>query len=237
MQLSTSLSFKPADLIFDIGAHTGNKADKMLKMGAHVVCIEPQPKLIQQLHRKFRSNLNVSIVGKALADKPGKLKMSICNESPTISTFSEEWKHGRFSEYNWDTEAEIETTTLDQIIREYGIPQYCKIDVEGFELQVLKGLSVPIPLISFEFTIEFLDNGKRCVDYLARLGFKEFNYMLGENENFEIPAWVGTDMLFDSIKKIDDLLLWGDIYARYPANTDTHNAFTVKEKSKGNVFY
>jgi len=47
--------------------------------------------------------------------------------------------------------------TLDAAtIETFGKPFYCKIDVEGWELDVLKGLSQPIPLISFEFHL----NGK-----------------------------------------------------------------------------
>src|SRR5262249_60695009 len=53
----------------------------------------------------------------------------------------------------WDETAAIEVNvvTLDSLIDEFGVPDYIKIDVEGFDLEVLRGLSQPIALLSVEF--------------------------------------------------------------------------------------
>ena len=44
----------------------------------------------------------------------------------------------------------VPVTTLDQLILRYGRPYYCKVDVEGYEVEVFRGLTQPIPMISFE---------------------------------------------------------------------------------------
>src|SRR6476619_1397540 len=84
------------DLIFDVGANAGNKADLFLSSGARAVCIEPQPACIEALSRRFGSNPKVTIVNKGLADKQGVLNLSVCSQATTISTFNDQWKTGRF---------------------------------------------------------------------------------------------------------------------------------------------
>ena len=208
-------SISPGDLVFDVGANLGAKAEKFLSLGARVVCIEPQSKMVETLRGKFREMGAVTVVGKALSDSPCVLTMSICDEAPTISTFSEEWMHGRFSEYRWDRKERVEATTLDLLVQEFGVPKYCKIDVEGFELQVLRGLTKPVPLLSFEFTKEFFSNALRCIEYLSILGYRDFNFSLAESETFSFSSWVAASEVIRALEKIEDPLLWGDIYARF----------------------
>ena len=141
----------------------------------------------------------------------------IYEEAPTISTMSNKWKNeGRFSKYyKWTTQEKASITTLDKLILSYGLPKFCKIDVEGFEESVLKGLTKPIPFISFEFTREFFDDAKKCVDYLYQLGYVKFNFSLGESKKFLFQKWIAPDELYKKIADLVDPLLWGDIYARF----------------------
>ena len=143
--------------------------------------------------------------------------MMICEEADTISTMSERWKReGRFStDYKWNKEFQVPVTTLDNVIREYGLPKLCKIDVEGFEYTLLKGLTRPIPYICFEFTREFFDDAKKCIEYLLTLGHAEFNCSIGESCEFLFERWVSTEELYRRIGSIEDDLLWGDIYVKF----------------------
>lgn len=212
---ATQSATKAIPIVFDIGANVGAKAKGFLDDGYRVVCVEPQPEMIKALHQTFDGNPKVSIVGKALADKPGSLTMSICSAAPTISTFSEEWKQGRFSEYSWDKKVDVPVTTLDTLISEFGVPAYCKIDVEGFEFEVISGLNQTIPLLSFEFTKEFIGRAKQCIAHLHALGFQEFNFKIAESDSYAINTWANPNELFSTIANIKDDLLWGDIYARH----------------------
>jgi FkbM family methyltransferase len=126
---------KKGDLCFDVGAHKGNRAAAFLKIGARVIAVEPQKSCIKFLQSKFGKNPNFVLVGKGLAESEGELTMSICEEADDISTFSEKWKMGRFSQYEWNKKELTQVTTLDNLIKEFGPPIFCKIDVEGFEYQ------------------------------------------------------------------------------------------------------
>jgi hypothetical protein len=85
---------------------------------------------------------------------------------------------GGFSEFTWTGKQTIEVTTLDSLIEEFGSPGFIKIDVEGYEFEVLSGLSRPVRALSFEFP-EYLAAASQRVERLCSLGNTEFNYSLG----------------------------------------------------------
>ena len=168
------------DLVFDVSANIGSKTEIYLARGARVVCFEPQPECVSALREKYQDNHSVTVADKGLGDRCGQMRLYICSNANTISKFSDEWKTGRFSGHSWDKTITVEVTTLDKAIEIYGRPVYCKNDVEGYKFDVLKGLSQPVPCLSFEFTKEFLGNARRCVAHLEILGYKHFNLLLEE---------------------------------------------------------
>jgi FkbM family methyltransferase len=209
---------KRGDLCFDVGANVGKFTKVFLKLGAKVVCVEPQETCLQQLYKSFGNDKNVIIVGKAVGECEGYGELMICEDATTISTMSTKWKNeGRFSKnYKWTkAQNKVPVTTLDALILSYGLPKFCKIDVKGFEESVLKGLTKSIPLISFEFTTEFFDDAKKCINRLQSIGRVGFNCTLGESWKFLFSKWVAPDELYEKIAELDNKLLWGDIYARF----------------------
>ena len=110
---------------------------------------------------------------KGLCEKECIRTFHLSNAS-TISSFSDEWissvKNTRFKGFNRDRTMEVEMTTLDKLIETYGIPVFIKIDVEGYELEVLKGLSKPVRLISFEYTVpERPDRVIDCIRTVSKI--------------------------------------------------------------------
>jgi FkbM family methyltransferase len=205
------------DLVFDVGANIGNRAKFFNDLGARVVCVEPQEKCVAILKEKFKNNPAITIVPKGLSDKVGTITLYTSDESSVIATMSEKWKdEGRFAgNTNWNNSKIVELSTLDILISEFGLPKFCKIDVEGFEKNVLSGLSNKIPFISFEFTMEFLNDAIDCLTILQKNGAIKVNYSVGETMLFANPDFMPMEDCIAQIKASNDNLLWGDIYVKY----------------------
>ena len=205
---------QPGDLCFDVGANIGQKTDIFLSCGAKVIVIEPQRGCIQYLRMKYRKNKNVIIVDKALDAQEGSQEFYIC-EANAISTMSRAWiqktqQTGRYSQFRWENPVKVETTTLNQLISEYGIPQFCKIDVEGYELQVIRGLSQPIPYISIEIAPESIQVVRECLTYLGKLGKIRLNFS-SNSLNFLFPAWKTKEEMVNFLENSKNKL-FGDTY-------------------------
>jgi FkbM family methyltransferase len=203
------------DLFFDVGAHLGDKSKELIKNKINVVMIEPQPECLKELKKLYSKNPFVTIIPMGLGRSKQKLEMSVNSKQPVISTFAEHWKTGRFSESVWDKKITVDITTLDELIKKFGNPKFIKIDVEGFEHEVLLGLTKKSGIISFEFASEFIENAYKSIDYLISIGYTEFNYSLGERRKF-YTQWSNANTIKEGLKnniKEDDLL-WGDLYCK-----------------------
>lgn len=207
---------KEGNLCFDVGANTGKIAEIFLLLGARVVCLEPQKNCLRQLKKVVGKNPNATIIGEAVGERKGEGVLMICDSASTIATMSEEWQqHSRFSrDYKWSKSQPVTVTTLDSLVDEYGLPAFCKIDVEGFEESVLKGLTKPIPVLSFEFAKEFPAKTVNCLQYLASINYSEFNCTFGDTNQFMSSQWLKPEQVSQRIDSFSDETLWGNIYAR-----------------------
>ena len=209
---------KRGDLCFDIGANYGNRTEVFLELGAKVLALEPQPLPLKYLRRIFKDNVMVD--ERAAGEKEGIATLFISN-STSLTSISKEWvdvvSKGRFSKVNWNKSVEVNITTLDNLIKEYGKPDYCKIDVEGFELEVLKGLSQTINLISFEYTIpEFTEKAIDCLTHLSSLGNIVCNYSIGETLQFGLKQWMESEKFVELFKEFPkEGIIDGDIYVMF----------------------
>ncbi len=207
----------PGNLCFDVGANIGNRTEAFLALGAKVVAVEPQSECARMMSLRFRNRIN--LVQKALGANEAEGTIYI-SETSEISSLSKDWidsvSKSRFQNSEWKKSETVPVTTLDQLISENGVPKFCKIDVEGYEEHVLKGLTHPIPYISLEYTIpERLDQCFSCLDQLSKLGAFECNYTVGENMGFEFPGWVSQSTLRNRILEIAPQALFGDIYIHF----------------------
>ena len=207
------------DLCFDVGGNIGAKTDAFLVLGAKVICIEPQESCLKILTAKYKNNNRVVIVNKALSSNEGEKKIFIASEN-TISSMSEEFiktvKETRFTTHTWDKEVVCHTTTLDELIHSYGIPKFCKIDVEGYEVEILKGLSKPIPYISIEFTPELKHLSFDCIEHMSKIADYKFNYSEGESLKYGFDNWVTKEEMINFLSKNNDFKKsFGDVYMKF----------------------
>ena len=210
---------KPGDLCFDIGANMGNRTKIFLKLSTTVVAVEPQDECMKVLQKFYSGNERLKLVKKALGEVEGQVEMMISNEH-AISSMSKEWieevkKSGRFSEFTWNKKQMVTITTIDKLIDQYGIPSFIKIDVEGYEYQVIRGLTRPIHTLSVEFIPEFIESTFRCINYLSTLGDIQLNYSLGESMMLAFQDWVTPQQMVGTLSGYRNDRLFGDVYVRF----------------------
>ncbi len=206
------------DLCFDVGANSGDKSDVFLGLGARVVAVEPQMKCAKILRGKFGQNPNCTIIEKALGASEG-VGIMYLHDSDVLSTLSTEWmermrESGRFQGALWRKQIAVPLTSLDRLIEQHGVPVFCKIDVEGYEWNVLQGLSHPLPALSLEFAEETIHNTVRCIKRLEELGNYEFNCIKGDKTSLELKQWVDSATICNHLGRRTERFMWGDVYAR-----------------------
>jgi len=209
----------PGDLAFDIGAHVGNRSRVWTSLGARVVAIEPQADLATWLRWQFKDRADITVLETALAASPGTASMHIDPTNPTVTTLSSEWidqvtRTDGFKDVAWKAPIEVEATTLDRLIAAHGLPDFCKIDVEGFEAEVLKGLSQPIKALSLEFLPAALEVAIEAIDLLEGLGRYQYNVSFGEGMAFDLTDWRHADRMRDWLLQQQGGRRSGDVYAR-----------------------
>lgn len=212
----------PDDLCFDIGAHVGNRLRAWRRLGARVVAVEPQPLFMRWLRRCYGADPNVMLVEEAIGAEPGQGTLLISRRTPTVTTLSAGWagevqRAASFQNVRWETSALVPVTTLDELIARFGRPAFCKIDIEGYELEALRGLSQPLPALSFEYVPATVDIALGCLDRLADLGDYRFNLTVGESLRLRCERWLHGEEMAAWLQKLGPEERSGDIYARLAA--------------------
>jgi len=223
--------------IFDIGANYGEYTAAFFSLGARkVVAVEPQPDLAGFVASAFadevragRLQVRVEAVG---AQEGHAILFSAPDPHKSMATMSETFiESARQGGRAWNdaVPTDVELTTLDALIQTFGVPDYIKVDVEGFDLEVLKGLSSAIGLLSFEFNTRagLIGIAECCIDRVRSLGTYEFNYQAEApgQASLQFDKWVsGSVMRYTLLNDLSRAKVFGDIFARLvePTPADMH---------------
>jgi FkbM family methyltransferase len=208
---------RSGDLVFDVGAHVGDRVASFRRLGARVVAVEPQPAMVRVLKLLYGRSRSVSIEAMAVGREPGTVPMMINTDNPTVSSMSAAFIAAArdapgWTSQRWTGRVDVPVTTLDALIARHGTPAFIKLDVEGFEAEALHGLSRAVRALSFEFTTIQREVGVACIARCSALGYDKFNAALGESQTF-VGAWMSAGDITRWLLDLPQEANSGDIYA------------------------
>lgn len=210
---------RPGDVCFDIGAHLGDRVRAFSSLGARVIALEPHPGMMNWLRRWYGNQTNVTLLEQAVGAQPGTANLWISHLTPSISTTSQPWltavrQNRRFAGARWEDQIPVTVTTLDALIAQHGVPAFCKIDVEGAELEVLQGLSQPLAALSFEYIPVTIEIAIDCIHRLSQLGNYEYNWRVSEFPRLRSSVWLNSEEMSMQLQHMSRDGNSGDVYAR-----------------------
>jgi FkbM family methyltransferase len=193
---------KPGDLVFDIGAHVGDRVGSFRRLGARVVALEPQPGLARVLRWMYGRDKNVTILQAAIGRAEGPVTINLNPDNPTIATASRKFIDAAQGAVGWEGQRwsgaiEVPGVTLDALIARYGTPAFR-----------------PVKMLSFEFTTIQRDVAQDCIARCAALGYRRFDAALGESQALVHGKWLSDDEISAWLAGLPQSANSGDIYAR-----------------------
>jgi FkbM family methyltransferase len=162
-------------LLFDIGANRGDAVLAGLKKGYKVIALEAAPKVYGELVKNFIYNPNVVPLKFAVSDKDYEQIEFYEADEDGLSTMNLDWLTKEDMPYAGKPYRTVSCTTItiDTLVEIYGEPNLIKIDVEGAEWAVLKGMTKKYKTLAFEWTFETIKEHEQQLNYLYSLGYTE----------------------------------------------------------------
>ena len=133
-----------ADLIYDVGSNNGDDADFYLRKGFHVVAVDADASLCEQIANRFRAEVDQGLltVVHGLVSNSGRKSETfyVFDENPGWSTADAEFRKRLEEGGRVSRKIEVPVVAMDELLATHGVPYYMKIDIEGNDLQALRGL-------------------------------------------------------------------------------------------------
>jgi FkbM family methyltransferase len=183
-------------LLFDIGANRGDATAIGLEQGYKVVALEPAPRIFKQLITNFLYNPMAIPLKFAVSDSDDIQIEFYEADEDGLSTMNLDWLTSDQMPYNGKAFRTIQATTItiDSLVRLYGVPDLMKIDVEGAEWAVFRGMTKKYGRLTFEWTINTIKEHQKQLDYLSTLGYTEFSLQYIEEHLKEPDASTWRDI-------------------------------------------
>ena len=185
--------FNKSQKAIDIGANLGVFTAYLLKYFSHVIAIEPNPDMVQKI-KQLLGKQNLTIIEGAAGNENRTVEL-------TIPTINGQELTGWAKVNSTDFTAEINSVIYKTItVNQYKLDQFSysnlgfiKIDVEGYELETLKGAENTLirnkPILFIEIEDRHIGKGhfKEVDYYLKQLGYN--GQYLYENKLFSTNSF------------------------------------------------
>tara|TARA_B100000989_G_scaffold116496_1_gene85730 strand:+ start:96 stop:773 length:678 start_codon:yes stop_codon:yes gene_type:complete len=208
-RISKYLSNLDIEKIIDIGAHKGEFLENIIKLEKinSFYAFEPQRNIFNELNKKFSKNKRVKLYNCAMDKEIAKKKLKINKLSMTssLAEINEKSLYLRFKNFltqtksNFEDEYEVQTNTVDKIFEDISLKKtLLKIDVEGFEINVIKGSQIklkeiPFILLENQFGKHYKNNNfDDIIKLLSEENFKIY-------KKFVFPTMHYQDVLFKKV--------------------------------------
>jgi FkbM family methyltransferase len=202
-------------LCFDVGANIGEKTEALLALGHQVVSFEPNDDLVSEIRARCGGYSGWESCQAALGAAPALARLHVRDFIGQASLLSD-WGTGdvRVSKC-------VPMITIDMAASFFGFPYFLKIDTEGYDLEVIKGLSTGVDIIAIEFhlTDEGIKSAGLCLERINRLGEYEINICDGESQELFWGKWMPiAEFIGELGASVTNTLgfksSYGDIYCR-----------------------
>jgi FkbM family methyltransferase len=167
-------------LVYDIGLHDGRDTSHYLKEGCRVVAFDANPIMCAAAEANFRHYIRtgqLKVINRGVAEDRGQLEFWVCDDAAELSSFHRHLASRNGLRHHAVT---VECIPIMDIIDEFGIADYMKIDIEGYDRVCLEGLthSTAPKYISIE-----LDHfqGDQDIRRLFELGYRNFKVISQNN--------------------------------------------------------
>jgi FkbM family methyltransferase len=175
-------------LIYDVGLCDGGDTAFYLAKGFRVVAIEANPALVRSARERFARHITagwLTIVETAIGPTTGRVAFDVHTSNPHWSSIVPDRRERMIDAIQT---IEVDCTTLDSVMREFGIPYYLKIDIEESDLDAIKSLksiSALPPYLSAEA------HSREIAQTLFELGYRRFQ-LVDQREKNELRLWPWT---------------------------------------------
>ena len=204
-------------ILYDVGANEGKYTEINLNKFDKYILVEANPLLAEKLRQKYKTNTAIHIV-EAIASNKESETFYISN-ADTISTSDTEWiRQSRFSNnYTWRPVEGIQTVSLDRLISIYGEPTLLKIDVEGYEYNVLQSLTKKVKLLCFEWAEEKKEEILLSLEYLHNQNYTRFHLQMEDKYDYVVDDadWCDFRKMYDLMNvscNINRKEIWGMLW-------------------------